>query len=79
MLRVVELLLVDGPVCMPLVRPLGNKLYEIRARGRDGIARAIYFAAGGLRLIVLRVFVTKTQATPRREIEIASGRRRDLK
>jgi ribosome-binding protein aMBF1 (putative translation factor) len=66
-------LLIEGPmhVGMPLIRPLGQKLYEIRARGRDGIARAIYSSASGKRLIVLRVFVKKTQATPASEIALA--------
>jgi len=42
--------------------------------GRDGIARAIYMTATGKRVIVLRVFVKKTQKTPRHEIELALER-----
>jgi len=37
----------------------------MRLRGRDGIARALYFAKAGRRLCVVRVFVKKTQKTPR--------------
>jgi phage-related protein len=75
-LHVAEMLEEAGPaeVGMPHVRPLEGKLWEMRFRGRDGIARAIYFAATGRRLVVVRVFAKKTQATPRREIEIASRR-----
>ncbi len=57
---------------------LGKKLWEMRMRGKGGIARAIYFAAMGKRLIVVRAFVKKTQKTPRGEIEIATNRIRDL-
>jgi phage-related protein len=59
---------------MPHVRPLGSKLWEIRMKGRAGIARAIYFAAPGRRLVVVRAFVKKTEKTPRREIELAARR-----
>jgi phage-related protein len=73
---IVSLLVVDGPmeVGMPHVRPLGSKLYEIRASGRDGIARAIYFAAKGRRLVAVRVFVKKTPTTPEAEIKLALKR-----
>jgi len=75
-LRVAELLEDLGPqqVGLPHVRPLENKLWEMRLRGRDGIARAVYAAINGQRLIVLHVFVKKTQATPRKAIEMALGR-----
>ena len=48
-----------------------GKLWEMRLRGRDGIARALYFAKAGRRLCVVRVFVKKTQKTPKSEIEKA--------
>jgi phage-related protein len=75
-LHVAEMLEEAGPanVGMPYVRPLGGKLWEMRLRGRDGIARAIYFASTGRRLTVVRVFVKKTPATPRREIDLALQR-----
>ena len=79
-LHVVELVLVGGPheVGLRHVRPLGRKLYEMRFHGRDGIARAIYVASSGRRLIVLRVFVKKTAKTPQREIEIARKRTKEI-
>jgi phage-related protein len=75
-LRVAELLQEFGPrkVGLPHVRPLENKLWEMRLKGRDGIARAIYFAANGKRIVVVRIFAKKTQRTPRREIELAINR-----
>lgn len=75
-LRVASRIEEFGPanVGMPHVRPLGGKLWEMRFRGRDGIARAIYFATAGRTLVVVRVFTKKTQTTPRREIELALRR-----
>jgi len=50
----------------------------MRMKGKDGISRAVYVTAKGRRVVVLRVFLKKTQKTPRREIEIALERAREL-
>ena len=75
-LHVAGMLEEAGPqkVGMPLVRHLERKLWEMRLKGKDGIARAIYFAVTGRRLVVVRFFVKKVQTTPRREIELALKR-----
>lgn len=75
-LHVAELLETFGPskVGMPHVRPLEGKLWEMRMQGKDGIGRAVYVAAKGRRLLVLHVFVKKTQATPRAAMETARKR-----
>ena len=74
--RIAELLEEFGPqrVGLPHIRPLESKLWEMRMQGRDGIARALYAAIHGRRLLVLHVFVKKTQATPRKAIETALNR-----
>lgn len=79
-LHISELLQEFGPqqVGLPHVRPLENKLWEMRLKGRAGIGRAIYIAASGQRLIVLHLFIKKSQKTPRRAIEIAMRRLREL-
>jgi phage-related protein len=51
----------------------------MRLKGRDGIARAIYVTASGRRVVVVRVFIKKTQRTPRREIELALKRAKDVR
>ena len=75
-LHIAELLEEFGPqsVGLPHVRPLESKLWEMRMQGRDGISRAVYAAVQGRRLLVLHVFVKKTQATPRSAIETALKR-----
>ena len=65
-------------VGMPHVRHLTGPLWEMRLRGRDGISRALYVAAQGRRVVVVRAFVKKTQATPRREIDLALRRAREV-
>lgn len=74
--RIVELIQGYGleRVREPHVKHLEGLLWEMRVKGKDGIARAIYVAARGRRVVVVRVFVKKAQKTPRREIDIALER-----
>lgn len=78
-LHIADLLESFGPqqVGLPHIRPLGNKLWEIRMTGRDGIARAIYASVQQRRLLVLHVFAKKTRTTPRKAIETAQKRLKD--
>ncbi len=62
----------------PHVKHLEGELWEIRLIGKDGIARALYMTATGKRVVVLRVFIKKTQKTPRHEIELASKRAKEI-
>lgn len=62
----------------PLVKHMRGSLWEIRMRGRDGISRALYVTASRQRVVVVRVFVKKTQKTPLQEIELALRRAREI-
>jgi phage-related protein len=62
----------------PHVKFLRFPLWEMRMRGRDGIARALYVTASGQRVVILRVFVKKTQKTPSHEIELALSRAKEV-
>lgn len=62
----------------PYVKHLQGKLWEMRLTGRDGISRALYVAASGQRVVVVRVFIKKTQKTPPREIRLALERAKDV-
>jgi phage-related protein len=64
---------------MPHVRHIEGSIWEIRLKGKVGIARALYVTAKGQRVVVVRVFVKKTEKTPRREIELALQRAKELK
>jgi phage-related protein len=62
----------------PYIKHIEGRIWEMRLRGRDGIARALYVTASGRRVVVLRVFTKKTQKTPRREIEVARRRAEEV-
>jgi len=80
-LRISQLIASEGlpKVHEPYVKHLEGPLWEMRLRGRDGIARAAYVTATGRRVVVVRVFVKKTQKTPRREIELAMRRAKEVR
>jgi phage-related protein len=60
------------------VKHLEGPLWEMRMKGKDGISRAVYVTAKRRRVVVIRVFVKKSQKTPRREIEIALQRAQEV-
>jgi phage-related protein len=61
------------------VKSVGDKLWEMRVTGRDGIARAIYVTATGQRLVIVRIFVKNTQKIPQRELELARQRAKEIR
>ncbi len=63
----------------PYVKLLQKPLWEMRMIGRDGLSRAIYVTASSKRVVIVRVFIKKTQKTPRSEIELALKRAEDVK
>lgn len=62
----------------PHVKHLDGKLWELRAKASEGIARGIYVTVTGRRVVVLHVFVKKSQKTPRPAIEIARARMKEI-
>jgi phage-related protein len=61
------------------VKHLEGRLWELRITGRDGISRAIYLTAAVQRVVIVRVFVKKTQQTPPRELELARQRAKEVR
>jgi phage-related protein len=78
--RIVKLVQAFGleRVHEPYIKHIEGPIWEMRLRGRDGIARALYVTATGRRVVILRVFTKKTQKTPRREIELARRRAEEV-
>ena len=63
---------------MPHSRAMGGGLFELRPKGKAGIARVFYCTQVGKRIIVLHSFIKKTKETPKRELEIARKRQREV-
>jgi phage-related protein len=62
----------------PHVKHISGAIWEIRLKGKSGIARALYVAVKPQRVVVLRVFVKKTQKTPPRELRLARKRAKEV-
>jgi phage-related protein len=75
-LRLVEM---GWPVGMPLCKPLGDGLWEVRSSlTGHRIARVIFCAAAGS-MILLHAFIKKTQKTPTADLELARARQKEVK
>jgi phage-related protein len=67
------------PVGMPLCRPLGGGLWEVRSDlTSNRIARVLFCFSEG-RLIALHGFIKKTQKTPDAELALVRKRMREFK
>ena len=63
----------------PHVRHVRGQLWEIRLKGKAGIARALYVTAKAQRVVIVRAFIKKTEKTPTGEIDLALQRAKELK
>jgi len=64
---------------MPHIRPMGNGLFEIRSKGPEGHGRILFCAIRGRVIVILHGFIKKTQVTPKRELDIARRRMKEVK
>ena len=62
------------PIGMPLVRPLGRELWEVRSSLAHGRIARVLFCVAGEEMVLLHAFIKKTQKTPMRDIELALNR-----
>lgn len=77
--RLLDLLQTHGAVLrMPHSRPMGGGLFELRPKGKEGIARVFYCTAIGSTIVVLHSFVKKTDETPVDDIKIARRRLKEV-
>ena len=79
-LRIVDLIEKLGleKMGMPHINPMGQGLFEIRAKGSEGIGRALFCTKKGQVVIILCGFIKKTQKTPQRELELARKRMKEI-
>jgi phage-related protein len=64
------------PLGMPLVRPLGDGLHEVRTRlPSRRIARVIFFVSDRGFLVLLHGFIKKTQKLPAADLALAKANR----
>lgn len=59
---------------LPYTKAMGGGLFEIRAKGREGIGRAFFCTLFGQRIVILHSLIKKTDKTPKHELDIAKQR-----
>jgi phage-related protein len=57
---------------------MGGGLFELRIKAAEGIARVFYCTVVGRRIVVLHEFVKKSDKTPRKELETARRRMKEV-
>lgn len=66
------------PLGMPLVRNLGDGIWEVRIKLENRIARVL-FALDKSTMALLHGFIKKQQATPKSDLDLAKDRLKQLK
>lgn len=78
-LRIVELIEEFGPALgRPHTAPLGQGLFEIRAQGREGIARSVFCILKGREIVVLITVVKKGNKIPSHQMDTARKRLKEV-
>jgi phage-related protein len=78
-LHLAEIIEEFGPnVGKPYTASMGKGLFEIRAKGKEGIGRSLFCTVKGREIIILNSFIKKTQKTPKKEIDKARKRMLEL-
>jgi len=80
LLKLLELMEQHGPnLGMPHTRSMGNELFEIRAKAKEGLGRFFYCTKIQNQIVILHSFIKKEQKTPKKHLEIAQKRLREVK
>jgi phage-related protein len=66
------------PLGMPLVRNLGDGIWEVRIKLENRIVRVL-FALEKSTMVLLHGFIKKQQATPKPDLDLAKDRLKQLK
>lgn len=79
-LHIFEMIEEWGPALgKPYTAPLGEGLFEIRAKGKEGIGRSLFCTVKGREVVILRSFIKKTQKTPKKDLDLAKKRMKEIK
>ncbi len=63
---------------MPHTQAIEGGLFELRVKGKEGIARVFYCTRVGKQIVMLHVFIKKTQKTPKKELKLAIQRMKEV-
>lgn len=80
MLKLLDLIEEHGAnLGSPHTKPMGDGLFEIRAKAKEGIGRGFFCYMDGPNIQVLHAFVKKSQKTPKKDLDLAKDRMKEVK
>lgn len=80
LLHILEMIKAFGPnLGKPHTAPMGEGLFEIRAKGKEGIGRSLFAIVVEEEVVIVHSFLKKSQKTPKKELAIARKRLKELK
>jgi phage-related protein len=80
-LHIAEMIEDLGPnLGKPYAGRLDSGLYEIRAKGKEGIGRSVYCVVKGKakEIVILHSFIKKSQKTPKKELDLSKKRMKEV-
>jgi phage-related protein len=78
-LRITELIEEFGPdLGRPHTAPLGKGLFEIRAKGKEGISRSVFCSIKGQEIVILLSVIKKTNTLPARQMATVNKRMKEV-
>ncbi|MBT4526577.1 MAG: type II toxin-antitoxin system RelE/ParE family toxin [Deltaproteobacteria bacterium] len=79
-LRLTDLMLQFGAnLGLPHTKAIESGLFELRVKSKEGIARVFFCTKIGKKIVMLHSFIKKSQKTPKKEINIAKSRMKEVK
>jgi len=79
-IKFTEIMREFGPnIGMPHTRAMGNGLFELRLKGKEGIARVFYCTFVNKHIHFLHNIIKKTQKTPPKDLRFAQSRMKEVK
>ena len=79
-LRLTDIMLEFGSnLGMPHTRFIEEGLCELRIKSREGIARVFYCTLVGKKIVMLHIFIKKTNKIPKNELQLAKNRMKEVK
>lgn len=80
MLRIFDLAEIYGAnLGRPHSAPLGNGLFEFRAKGKEGVGRSVFVNTYGKEIVILHTIVKKSSKIPQKDLDLALKRAKEVK
>jgi len=80
LLHIMEMMEELGPrLGKPHTSSMGDGLFEIRAKGKEGIGRSLFCVVVDEEIVILHSFIKKSQKTPKKELDKARKRQKEFR